>query len=63
MQTDATRTLTVSSLFRQRQDDVVPSIRLEGKWLAALGVKPGQKVRVTVNGSTITIARLLVTKK
>jgi hypothetical protein len=51
------RTLTVSSLWRPpRQDNVVPSIRLNGKWLAALGIRPGQRVRVVTNGSIITIA-------
>jgi hypothetical protein len=34
----------------------VPSIRLNGKWLAALGVVPGQKIRVITNGATITLA-------
>jgi hypothetical protein len=50
----ATRTLTVSALFRQRQDDVVPSIRLSGKWLAMI-VKPGQRICVTVTADSITI--------
>jgi hypothetical protein len=30
--------------------------RLSGKWLAALGLVPGQKIRVVTNGSVITIA-------
>jgi hypothetical protein len=34
----------------------VPSIRLNGKWLAALGFVSGQKIRVVTNGSIITIA-------
>ena len=34
----------------------MPSIRLSGKWLAALGIVPGQKIRVVTNGSIITIA-------
>jgi len=42
---------------------VVPSIRLEGKWLAALGVKPGQKVRVTVNAVGLVITKILPDKK
>jgi len=56
------RTLTVSTLYRQWGDKhrqngcAVPSIRLNGKWLAALGLVPGQKVRVVTNGSIITIA-------
>jgi hypothetical protein len=57
------RTLTVSALDRQwgeahRENEcaVVPSIRLNGKWLAALGLLPGQKIHVMTNGSIITIA-------
>jgi hypothetical protein len=56
------RTLTVSSLFRQwgpdhrRTEAVVPGIRLNGKWLAALGILPGQKIRVVTDGATIIIA-------
>jgi hypothetical protein len=56
------RTLTVSSLYRQwgeahrTNECCVPSIRLNGKWLTALGLAPGQKIRVVTNGSIITIA-------
>jgi Toxin SymE, type I toxin-antitoxin system len=56
------RTLTVSTLFRQwgeghrKNECTVPSIRLNGKWLAALGIAPGQKIRVITKGSIITIA-------
>lgn len=56
------RTLTVSSLHREwgpahrKNEDVVPSIRLNGKWLAAVGIAPGQKIRVVTNGAIITIA-------
>jgi hypothetical protein len=56
------RTLTVSTVFRQwgeghrKNECVVPSIRLNGKWLAALGLVSGQKIRVITNGSIITIA-------
>jgi hypothetical protein len=56
------RTLTVSSLHRQwgaehrKNECCVPSIRLNGKWLTALGLAPGQKIRVVTNGSIITIA-------
>jgi hypothetical protein len=56
------RTLTVSALHRQwgeahrKNECAVPSIRLNGKWLAALGIVPGQKIRVVTNGSIITIA-------
>jgi hypothetical protein len=48
--------LTVSNLFRPKQDDVVPQIRLNGKWLAEVGFAPGQKICVVTNGSVITIA-------
>jgi Toxin SymE, type I toxin-antitoxin system len=56
------RTLTVSSLHRQwgaahrKNECCVPSIRLNGKWLAALGLRVGQKIHVMTNGSIITIA-------
>ena len=55
------RTLTVSSLYRQwgvayrTNEWCVPSVRLNGKWLSALGLTPGQKIRVVTNGSIITI--------
>ncbi len=56
------RTLTVSSLHREwgsarrKNECVVPSIRLNGKWLAALGLVPGQRIRVITNGAIITLA-------
>ena len=56
------RTLTVSTLYRQwgemhhKNECTVPSIRLNGKWLAALGFVPGEKIRVVTSGSIITIA-------
>jgi Toxin SymE, type I toxin-antitoxin system len=62
--TDRERTLTVSSLHREwgeahrRGHSAVPSIRLNGKWLAALGIMPGQKIRVVTNGATIILAPL-----
>jgi len=57
---NAIRTLTVSGLYRQwgehrKRDCVVPSIRLNGKWLAALGIVPGKKIHVATNGGIITI--------
>jgi hypothetical protein len=58
------RILTVSSLYREwgelhrKNECVVPSIRLSGRWLAALGIVPGQRVRVVTNGATITIEPL-----
>jgi hypothetical protein len=58
---DTIRTLTVSSLHRQwgephrRNECVVPSIRLNGRWLAALGIVSGQKILVTTNDTIITI--------
>jgi hypothetical protein len=56
------RTLTVSSLHREwgqphrKSECVVPSIRLNGKWLVAVGIVPGQKIRVITNGAIITLA-------
>jgi hypothetical protein len=56
------RTLTVSRLYRQwgephrKRECVVPSVRLNGKWLESLGIVPGLKIRVTTNGATITLA-------
>jgi hypothetical protein len=51
---DATRTLTVSGLFRPERNDVVPLIRLSGRWLAEV-VEIGQSVHVTVTRDSITI--------
>jgi len=59
--TSTARTLTVSSLYREwgqqhrKNQCVVPNIRLNGKWLEALGFVPGQKLRVVSNDTTITI--------
>jgi len=56
------RELTVSSLHREwgqphrKNECVVPSIRLNGKWLAALGIVSGQKIRVVTNGAIVTLA-------
>jgi hypothetical protein len=56
------RTLTVSSLHREwgqphrKNECVVPSIRLNGKWLASLGFVSGQQIRVITNGAIITLA-------
>jgi hypothetical protein len=58
------RTLTVSRLYREwgelhrKRECTVPSVRLSGKWLAALGFEPGEKIRVITNGATITLARI-----
>jgi hypothetical protein len=60
--TSRIRTLTVSRLYKEwgelhrKNECVVPSIRLTGKWLAALGIAPGQKIRVVTNGAIITLA-------
>jgi hypothetical protein len=60
--TNRMRTLTVSRLYREwgephdKHECVVPSIRLNGKWLASLGIVPGQKIRVVTNGAIITLA-------
>src|SRR6266571_2744487 len=57
------RTLTVSGLYREwgqqhrKNQCIVPSIRLNGKWLATLGFVLGQKLSVVTNGTTITITR------
>ena len=59
---DTERTLTVSGLHREwgevhrRKRSVVPSIRLNGKWLSALGIMPRHKIRVVANGAIITLA-------
>ena len=59
------RTLTVSSLHREwgephrKRECIVPSIRLNGKWLTSLGIKRGQKIRVITNGGTITLVPVL----
>jgi len=44
------RTLTVATLYRQwgvhrKSECVVPSVRLNGKWLAAFGFVRRQKIR------------------
>jgi hypothetical protein len=54
--------LTVSRLYREwgephrKRECVVPSVRLNGKWLESLGIVPGQKIRVVTNGPIITLA-------
>jgi len=59
---DTERTLTVSGLHREwgevhrRKRSVVPSIRLNGKWLSALGIMPGHKIRVVAHGAIIPLA-------
>jgi hypothetical protein len=56
-----TRIITVSSLFREwgqqhtKNQCVVPSIRLNGKWLTALGLVSGQKLSVVTYDTMITI--------
>jgi hypothetical protein len=59
------RTLTVSSLYREwgGNECIVPSIRLNGKWLAALGFVSGQKISVATNGTAITITRSAEAKR
>ena len=60
--TNRMRTLTVSSLHREwgephrKRECVVPSVRLNGKWLSSLGIVPGQKIRVITNRPIITLA-------
>jgi hypothetical protein len=54
--TNRIRTLTVSRLYREwgephrKRECVAPSVRLNCKWLASLGIVPGQKIRVVTNG-------------
>lgn len=62
MQIDATRSLTVSSLFRPERNDVVPLIRLSGRWLEEV-VEVGQLVHVTVARDAITITPIPMDKK
>jgi hypothetical protein len=56
------RTLAVSRLYRELREPhrkgecIVPSLRLNGKWLASVGSLPGQKIRVATNGPIITLA-------
>ena len=63
------RTLTVSSLYREwgqqhrKKECIVPSIRLNGKWLATLGFVRGQKLSVETNGTAITITRSAEAKR
>ena len=40
----------------RKNECFVPSIRLNGKWLTALGFVSGQKIRVITNGAIITLA-------
>jgi hypothetical protein len=67
--TSGIRTLTVSSSYREwgqphrKKQCSVPSIRLNGKWLATLGFVLGQKLSVVTNGTTITITPLGLTAK
>ncbi len=51
------RKLKIHSKFRTRRWDntTVPEIRLEGKWLDALGFKQGQKVKIQVEANKLTI--------
>jgi hypothetical protein len=48
------RSVTVTSTFRER--DLVPMIRLRGKWLANAGFQEGQRVRVEVASGRIVLA-------
>ncbi len=51
------RKLTIHSKFRNRTrgNTTVPEIRLEGKWLDALGFKQGQKVKIRQEANKLTI--------
>ena len=50
------KTLTVSTLFRplRWETQLVPFLRMSGKWLNAAGFTPGKKVNVRIeNGELI----------
>lgn len=51
------KTLTVSKLFRalRWESQFVPFIRCGGKWLAAAGFHPGDKVTVRVENGALII--------
>jgi toxic protein SymE len=51
------RKLKIQSKFRTRRWDntTVPEIRLEGKWLDALGFKQGQKVKIPLEANKLII--------
>ncbi len=52
-----TRTLKIHYKCRSRYRDVirVPAIRLEGKWLDALGFSEGKKVQIEITAGKLTI--------
>jgi hypothetical protein len=62
VQIDATQTLTVSALFRPERNDMVPLIRLSGRWLAEV-VEIGQSVHVVVTCDSITVTPITDTKQ
>lgn len=51
------RTLKVCYKYRSRECDIirVPVIRLEGKWLDALGFSEGKKVQIDIAAGKLTI--------
>ncbi|PCJ97585.1 MAG: hypothetical protein COA50_03855 [Flavobacteriaceae bacterium] len=53
------RTLKIAQKFRKRAWDTtpVPEIKLQGKWLAALGFRIGDEVVVTEEENKLTICR------
>ena len=57
MQIKKFRKLKIHTKFRTRTDDVIPipEIRLEVKWLEALGFKQGQKIKIEQEQLKLTI--------
>jgi len=51
------RKLKIHTKFRTRRWDntTIPEIRLEGKWLDALGFKQGQKIKIKQEKNKLTI--------
>ena len=53
------KTMTVYRKFRQRTDDtiVIPQIMIEGKWLADLGFKQGDKFQIEGEPNKLTLTK------
>jgi hypothetical protein len=50
------RKLTVYAMYRGKRYN--PQIRLQGRWLEAAGIKPGDKVKVEVQSEKIVIEKI-----
>jgi len=59
------RKLKIHSKFRTRRWDntTVPEIRLEGRWLEEVGFKEGERVKIQVEKSKLTIINFWVNTK